>query len=64
MCDYENPIITYWMSELRKNLNKVIDNLIEIKKVNGLTDKSEQIKKELRNLSKFIEVLKRQRNFK
>jgi len=64
MCDYENPVIKYWMKEIRQNLNQLTDNLIQLKLVNGIQEQSELLKIELENISKFIEILKSKRNIK
>ena len=64
MCDYENPVIKYWMKEIRQNLNQLIDNLIQLKLVNGIHEKSELLKIELENISKFIEILKNKEKLK
>ena len=61
MCEYENPVVTYRMNKIRKNLNQLIENLIELRYLNVISEKSELIKNELMNISKFIDVLKNKR---
>lgn len=58
MCEYENPVVTYRMNKIRKNFNQLIENLIELRYLNVISEKSELIKNELMNISKFIDVLK------
>jgi len=58
MCEYENPVVTYRMNKIRKNLNQLIENLIELRYLNVISEKSELIKNELMNISKFIDVIK------
>lgn len=62
MCEYENPVVTYQMNKIRKNLNQLIENLVQLKYLNVINEKSELITNELMNISKFIEVLKQKRN--
>ena len=62
MCEYENPVVTYQMNKIRKNLNQLIENLIQLKYLNVISEKSELITNELMNISKFIEILKRKEN--
>ena len=64
MCNYENPVIKYWMKGIRQNLNQLTDNLIQLKLANGIQEQSELLEIELENISKFIEILKSKENLK